>query len=1152
MYGAVQYPTRALNSAAFNSGGSGAAAPVVSAGMVGSTNSGGQQHASNINDQNVSSSNQAKQQRVFTGTVTKVQDNFGFVDNDVFFQSSCCVKGSSPQVGDRVLVEAVYNSNMPFKWNATRIQVLHVAGGGNQQQSSRQPFGSSGAQSQMYSAVPPPSQHNDMIGSGGGGGGGGGGGNSSSRFSSRFSSNDRNSGRDRSRDIARDRGRHQQRDQEDDRKRRREDSRNRNERDEKDRGRSPARKRSKSPQRNVARRTTQQRRAPPRYSVVVPKISLASREADVIELRKRYSNLYIPSDFFLSKLCWTDTFPITKPLSLDLPCNFHVMHKDVDPLEEINADYEPSDADYLYSAKVMLFSSPGLDGLYSKCCRGEDHSDGKSTSPEDDSPSPTSAHPSRLLSFLVGTRNREFLAIGGPWSPSLDGPDPSSDPGVLVKTAVRTCKALTGIDLSACTQWFRFLEVHYHRSETTHHGRPVPARVETVVMFVPDVWSICPSQLSWDEITAGFKTALNNKLNPPPEPEEPSNNNNNSGNNTTQSSDEHKEEESPGSPEKTSSEPKKEPKHHSELDPKNMRVSELREELEARCLSPKGLKTQLAARLAKVIKTEAEEEQTKKGCDSGNEGSKEKDNADDDGDDESKENTEAGTSAEVSSPQDTTTTKRNNDDNSQSSSADKKKKEEESESKEKKKMDEREKMLLEKRYRLPDTPHIIVHPNRTFKAGKFDCSVVSLSALLGYRQGDTKEHAFEVSLFAELFNEMLMRDFGFNIYKAVLAAPERPKEEKNRDKDEDRKKDKTKDKEGEPKDKESKDSDKDKDKSKSGKDEKKDKEKEEGKMEVDEAEDENTRESTTKKEEEKKKEVKKVLKIMDQNLLLSFTYFDTTRGGYIYDRDLEDLLFSLGLALSRSQLRKLVQKVATKDSAHYTSSSSVHYRKIAEKTKEEGVEDDNTKEQAPLPDELIFGNKMLLPSRSDSPPGTPSRKRKDSANTARKTASGMVEYNGTLVDIGKLMDQLSRSEHTRVETEKSLAKLRTDYNKLKESSARSERYIKDLTADIKDYKERLYNSNSELCTVESKQKQFYTTLSDIQEMIRPLLKSSSHSSNNDPDVIEVKREDNGRPKRRKIDISSTQPTEIVEIKEDDPNPGSAKQEAEASFKPEEK
>lgn len=34
------------------------------------------------------------------------------------------VKGKAPQVGDRVLVEAVYNPNMPFKWNAQRIQTL--------------------------------------------------------------------------------------------------------------------------------------------------------------------------------------------------------------------------------------------------------------------------------------------------------------------------------------------------------------------------------------------------------------------------------------------------------------------------------------------------------------------------------------------------------------------------------------------------------------------------------------------------------------------------------------------------------------------------------------------------------------------------------------------------------------------------------------------------------------------------------------------------------------------------------------------------------------------------------------------------------------------------------------------------------------------
>lgn len=36
------------------------------------------------------------------------------------------MKGSNPNVGDRVLVEASYNPNMPFKWNATRLQVLSV------------------------------------------------------------------------------------------------------------------------------------------------------------------------------------------------------------------------------------------------------------------------------------------------------------------------------------------------------------------------------------------------------------------------------------------------------------------------------------------------------------------------------------------------------------------------------------------------------------------------------------------------------------------------------------------------------------------------------------------------------------------------------------------------------------------------------------------------------------------------------------------------------------------------------------------------------------------------------------------------------------------------------------------------------------------
>lgn len=45
---------------------------------------------------------------------------------------------------------------------------------------------------------------------------------------------------------------------------------------------------------------------------------------------------------------------------------------------------------------------------------------------------------------------------------------------------------------------------------------------------------------------------------------------------------------------------------------------------------------------------------------------------------------------------------------------------------------------MEKRYTLPETSHIIVHPSKTAKSGKFDCTVMSLSVLLDYRPEDTK------------------------------------------------------------------------------------------------------------------------------------------------------------------------------------------------------------------------------------------------------------------------------------------------------------------------------------------------------------------------------------------------------------------------------
>merc|ERR1711874_709437 len=98
-------------------------------------------------------------------------------------------------------------------------------------------------------------------------------------------------------------------------------------------------------------------------------------------------------------------------------------------------------------------------------------------------------------------------------------------------------------------------------------------------------------------------------------------------------------------------------------------------------------------------------------------------------------------------------------------------------------LDDRKKEKIAAAYKTPSNPCIFVHPNIKAKSGKFDCRTETLSVLLDYRSEDNKEGTFEVSLFAELFNEMLIRDSAFKLYAAIQAAPERPKEEKKEMKD---------------------------------------------------------------------------------------------------------------------------------------------------------------------------------------------------------------------------------------------------------------------------------------------------------------------------------------------------------------------------------
>lgn len=63
-----------------------------------------------------------------------------------------------------------------------------------------------------------------------------------------------------------------------------------------------------------------------------------------------------------------------------------------------------------------------------------------------------------------------------------------------------------------CLVRYRFVELYYRRAETSHRGKLVAARVETVVLFLPDVWSCVPTRLEWDALHQAYRKQLERKL----------------------------------------------------------------------------------------------------------------------------------------------------------------------------------------------------------------------------------------------------------------------------------------------------------------------------------------------------------------------------------------------------------------------------------------------------------------------------------------------------------------------------------------------------------------------------------------------------------------------------------------------------------------
>lgn len=762
-----------------------------------------------------------------------------------------------------------------------------------------------------------------------------------------------------------------------------------------------------------------------------------------MELKKRYGNLYIPSDFFTAKHVWNNAYPIEEPFKVQYATSFHVFNKDsVDPptpdLGPSKWQFDPPDSDYTWVAKVMLLASPNIEDLYEKTCNFVD----KDSKDREDL-----VHPTRALKWLVGLKEkREIMAIGGPWSPSQDGADPVNDPTTLIKTAIRTCGALTGIDLSACTKWTKFLQIHYRRQVTTTK----PARTETVVIFFPDVWSVMPNKLEYDVLCEQYTQACKLKQ---------------EGKSVSVSKDKDEEseletaiesalEEEEMEVEEEVGEKKGEPSHWATLDPKTMKVGELRGELEVRSQVAKGLKSQLQARLQKCLKTEQEAEEQKEGGDGEK---KDTDESNENKDCEKEKEDEAG---KDESAEEVTVV-----------------------------LDERQKEKIASTYKTPANPCIFVHPNTKAKSGKFDCRVESLSVLLDYRTEDNKEGTFEVSLFAELFNEMFIRDSAFKLYKAIYNAPEKPKEKKE-EKKEETEGDKAEATTSDNKEEESKDESKEEPKPT-----------------------EEKREPSVEITEEKEK----VMITKDKDLLLGCSYFDLSHCGYIESKDIEDILFPLELDLSRAEIKKLAAKLAVKD--------QVAYRSLVDG--EDGVDEiENSNETAAA--ELARGFKKFIPGDDDDKPAD------------LNVAEHMVQYKGSVIDVAKLQEKLDKSEKVRSATDLKLIELQKKFSNLKESSDKSERNRDKLSSDLRDVKKKVRGLEDDLKSSQVEASKFLSVLTDVHGKVKPIVSPPAKTEDmgtetipqvngtaaDEPEDSKVKAE--VKPEVEKVEVNSDSKVETVE------------------------
>jgi len=385
----------------------------------------------------------------------------------------------------------------------------------------------------------------------------------------------------------------------------------------------------------------------------------------------------------------------------------------------------------------------------------------------------------------------------------------------------------------------------------------------------------------------------------------------------------------------------------------------------------------------------------------------------------------------------------------------------------------------ERLYRLPSTPHIVVHPSATAKNNKFDCQLVSLSHLLNYRKEDNKESSFEVSLFAECFNEMLIRDLGFLIYKHILTLPIEHSKPSNGESSSNKRKLNAQD---------IKEEDNQDGKQEPTTESKKLKTSDGSTSNESNAKDQKTEDSASKVKHDQVS-LKSKPKTFYPELLLAFTYLDVNRTNNVYERELEELFALIGLNVTRSRSRFLLNKLNFKD-------KQISYRSLTDK----------------LPALANQAATFLLPSDEELIKHICTvddyLKRKSNVYSSKNEQShetSIVEINGVTIDVVNTMKKLEASESNERILDQKLKDSLNEIDRLQIINKNAERQKQKLNDELVDCKKKIreqQRSNKEIddkylrykdCIYKAKS-QLNKVLDDIGDAIKR--NTSSSSSNN--------------------------------------------------------